>query len=152
MIVTDDSKLAKRAKHLSTTAKLPHPWTYVHDELGFNYRLPNINAALGCAQLEALPNTLARKPRLAEAYQAAFAAAPEVSFMCELQRTKVNYWLNAILVSEAGGHALRDSLLKKPMRRTIWCARPGRCCILWPHIARRRGWVISSLQKAWSVV
>ena len=64
VIVTDDEGLAKRAKHITTTAKVPHPYAYIHDEIGYNYRLPNINAALGCAQLEQLPKYLKLKRNL----------------------------------------------------------------------------------------
>ena len=72
-ILTNDEELGRRAKHITTTAKLPHKWAFVHDEVGFNYRLPNLNAALGCAQLEQLDGFLASKRRLAAAYQRAFA-------------------------------------------------------------------------------
>jgi perosamine synthetase len=126
MIVTNDPDLAKRAKHLSTTAKVPHPWLYVHDDVGFNYRLPNINAALGCAQLESLPDALVRKRRLAEAYAKSFAATPGVTFVREVQGTHANYWLNAILLDDvSGADAIRDSLLRdinaaNYMVRPVW--------------------------------
>ena len=73
MIVTDDEALARRAKHLTTTAKIPHPYEFVHDEVGYNYRLPNLNAALGCAQMERLPQMLAIKAEVAARYRAFFA-------------------------------------------------------------------------------
>ena len=73
-ILTNDAELARHAKHLTTTAKLPHAWEYRHDEVGYNYRLPNLNAALGCAQLEQLPPMLASKRKLFQHYQAAFAS------------------------------------------------------------------------------
>jgi perosamine synthetase len=95
-VITNDADLAKRAKHITTTAKVPHPWNYVHDEVGFNYRMPNINAALGCAQLEQLPNMLARKRVLAERYARAFAPLNDVQFIAEPQHGASNYWLNAI--------------------------------------------------------
>jgi perosamine synthetase len=72
MIITDDEQLARRAKHLTTTAKLPHPYAFVHDEVAYNYRLPNLNAALGCAQMERLPEFLQVKARVAERYGAFF--------------------------------------------------------------------------------
>ena len=75
-ILTNDEELGRRAKHITTTAKLPHKWAFVHDEVGFNYRLPNLNAALGCAQLEQLDGFLASKRRLAAAYQRTFAGVP----------------------------------------------------------------------------
>jgi perosamine synthetase len=109
-ILTNDEELGRRAKHITTTAKLPHKWAFVHDEVGFNYRLPNLNAALGCAQLEQLDGFLASKRRLAAAYQRAFAGVPGVQFSREPEGTTSNYWLNAILLDEA--HAdLRDEVL-----------------------------------------
>ena len=109
-ILTNDEELGRRAKHITTTAKLPHKWAFVHDEVGFNYRLPNLNAALGCAQLEQLDGFLASKRRLAAAYDRAFAGVPGVAFAREPEGTTSNYWLNAILLDEA--HAgLRDEVL-----------------------------------------
>lgn len=109
-ILTNDEELGRRAKHITTTAKLPHKWAFVHDEVGFNYRLPNLNAALGCAQLEQLDGFLKSKRRLAAAYQRAFAGVPGVQFSREPDGTTSNYWLNAILLDEA--HAdLRDEVL-----------------------------------------
>ena len=109
-ILTNDEELGRRAKHITTTAKLPHKWAFVHDEVGFNYRLPNLNAALGCAQLEQLDGFLASKRRLATAYQRAFAGGPGVQFSREPEGTTSNYWLNAILLDEAHA-ALRDEVL-----------------------------------------
>jgi perosamine synthetase len=109
-ILTNDEELGRRAKHITTTAKLPHKWAFVHDEVGFNYRLPNLNAALGCAQLEQLDGFLASKRRLAAAYQRAFAGVPGVEFSREPEGTTSNYWLNAVLLDEA--HAdMRDDVL-----------------------------------------
>lgn len=109
-ILTNDEELGRRAKHLTTTAKLPHKWAFVHDEIGFNYRLPNLNAALGCAQLEQLDGFLASKRRLAAAYERVFADVPGVSFSREPEGTTSNYWLNAILLDEAYADR-RDDLL-----------------------------------------
>lgn len=109
-ILTNDEELGRRAKHITTTAKLPHKWAFVHDEVGFNYRLPNLNAALGCAQLEQLDGFLVSKRRLAAAYQRAFAGVPGVQFSREPEGTTSNYWLNAILLDEAHA-AARDELL-----------------------------------------
>ncbi|WP_284264714.1 LegC family aminotransferase [Bradyrhizobium iriomotense] len=109
-ILTNDEELGRRAKHLTTTAKLPHKWAFVHDEVGFNYRLPNLNAALGCAQLEQLDGFLKNKRKLAAAYEHAFAHIPGVRFSREPADTTSNYWLNAILLDEA--HAdQRDDVL-----------------------------------------
>ena len=109
-ILTNDEELGRRAKHITTTAKLPHKWAFVHDEVGFNYRLPNLNAALGCAQLEQLPGFLEKKRRLAAAYDRAFASVPGVAFAREPEGTTSNYWLNAILLDEAHT-TLRDEVL-----------------------------------------
>ncbi|WP_247334314.1 LegC family aminotransferase [Bradyrhizobium sp. 159] len=109
-ILSNDEELGRRAKHLTTTAKLPHKWAFIHDEIGFNYRLPNLNAALGCAQLEQLDGFLASKRKLAAAYQRAFADVPGVRFSREPKGTTSNYWLNAILLDEAQA-GQRDDLL-----------------------------------------
>lgn len=92
-IITNDEELARRAKHLSTTARQPHGWEFVHDETGFNFRMPNLNAALGCAQLEQLTGFLKRKRRLAQAYQRAFANLCGVQFVEEPPHSQSNYWL-----------------------------------------------------------
>jgi perosamine synthetase len=97
-ILTDDSALAARCKHLSTTARVRHAWSFLHDEPGFNFRMPNVNAALGVAQLGRLPSALARKRRLTERYQAALAAIGGVSLFREPRGTHSNYWLQAILL------------------------------------------------------
>lgn len=97
-LLTNDSQLAAKAKHLTTTAKLPHAWEYVHDQIGYNYRLPNLNAALGCAQLEQLPAYLKSKRALAQRYNALFSEVPGVRFFEEQQWAQSNYWLNCILL------------------------------------------------------
>lgn len=109
-VLTNDPVLGRRAKHLTTTAKVPHRWNFVHDEVGYNYRLPNLNAALGCAQLERLPSMLERKRALAARYAAAFAAVDGVRFIEEPAGTQGNYWLNAIVL-DAAHEARRDDLL-----------------------------------------
>jgi perosamine synthetase len=100
-IATDDPALARQAKHLTTTAKLPHPWAFVHDQVGYNYRMPNLNAALGCAQLEQLPDFLAAKRVLAERYRRVLAGLPGLAFVAEPPFARSNYWLNALLLDEA---------------------------------------------------
>ena len=95
-ILTDDPVLAKRAKHLTTTAKISHRWEYFHDEIGYNYRLPNLNAALGCAQLEQLPALLDAKRRLFNLYAAAFAGVPHVRLVAEPEGCRSNYWLQTL--------------------------------------------------------
>ncbi len=109
-IVTNDEALARRAKHLTTTAKLPHKWAFVHDEVGWNYRLPNLNAALGLAQLERLGAFVAAKRRLAQRYFAIFDGMPGVRCVREPAGTESNYWLNAILLDDDTGSA-RDAVL-----------------------------------------
>lgn len=123
-ILTNDVELGKRIKHITTTAKLPHRWNFVHDEVGFNYRLPNLNAALGCAQLEQLPGFLRDKRRLFEQYQAAFANVPSVHVVAEPAGCISNYWLQTLLLDAA--HAdQRDAVLAATndaglMTRPIW--------------------------------
>jgi len=119
-VTTDDPALAQAARHLTTTAKLPHPWAFVHDRIGFNYRMPNLNAALGCAQLEQLDGFLAAKRRLAERYRRAFAAVAGVSFVAEPPSARSNYWLNALLLDDANASA-REALLER-------CNAVGLCC------------------------
>ena len=121
MIVTDDEAIAKRAKHLTTTAKIPHPYEFVHDEVGYNYRLPNLNAALGCAQMELLPRMLEIKAEVAARYRAFFAGTG-IRFVEPLPGTTANWWLNAIVLDS---EADRDALLeytnsREVMTRPIW--------------------------------
>ncbi|MBL78514.1 MAG: aminotransferase DegT [Nitrosomonadaceae bacterium] len=99
-IITNDSVLAKHAKHLTTTAKVPHRWDYVHDRTGYNYRLPNINAALGCAQLELLPSFLEEKRRLYECYQKAFAKISQLLIFSEPKDCRSNYWLQTLMLDD----------------------------------------------------
>lgn len=122
-ILTNDTTLAQRAKHLTTTAKLPHRWAYVHDAIGFNYRMPNINAALGCAQLEQLPQFLASKRRLYERYRAAFHTVPGVSVVSEPSGCISNYWLQTLLLDAAVAEQ-RDALLDETNAAGFMC-RPA---------------------------
>ncbi len=107
-ILTNDINIAKQAKHITTTAKLPHKWNFNHDQVGYNYRLPNINAALGCAQLEQLPTFLEKKRSLAEQYQRAFNLIKGITFFTEPEFAKSNYWLNVLLLDRENSH-YRDS-------------------------------------------
>jgi len=123
-ILTDDPVLARRAKHLTKTAKLPHRWAFEHDEVGYNYRLPNLNAALGCAQLEQLPELLAAKRRLFGRYRTAFAEVPGVRLMAEPEGCRSNYWLQTLLLDETMADQ-RDSVLVATndaglMTRPVW--------------------------------
>ena len=108
MIITNDEALADRAKHLTTTAKTPHRWEFNHDEIAYNYRMPNLNAALGCAQLEKLPEFIRRKRALAADYAAAFKEIEGVRFFVEPDFAQSNYWLNSLLLDDP---AMRDGLL-----------------------------------------
>ena len=97
MILTNDESHAARAKHLTTTAKQPHPWEFVHDEVGYNYRLPNINAAVGCAQMEYFSGVLENKRTTAQMYNRFFQDIG-IPFITEPAHARSNYWLNAIVV------------------------------------------------------
>lgn len=110
-ILTNDENLAKLAKHLTTQAKVPHRWEFNHDMVGYNYRLPNINAALGVAQLESLDKFIANKRALAEKYRIAFQNLEGVDFVVEPSNSKSNYWLNALLLS-ADNAKYRDEILE----------------------------------------
>ncbi|MDX8409985.1 MAG: LegC family aminotransferase [Mariprofundales bacterium] len=110
-ILTNDPELARHAKHLTTTAKLPHAWEYRHDEIAYNYRMPNLNAALGCAQLEQLPKMLAAKRELFRCYQAIFAPIKGLKLMAEPTQCQSNYWLQTLLL-DAEQTNKRDSILQ----------------------------------------
>lgn len=123
-LLFNDSELARHAKHLTTTAKLPHAWEYHHDEIGFNYRMPNINAALGCAQLESLPDFLREKRRLHEIYRGALGDIKGVTLMTEPSGCVSNYWLQTLLLSKELAEQ-RDTLLRATndaglMTRPAW--------------------------------
>ena len=120
-LVTNNIAFGQRGKHLSTTAKIPHPYEYFHDEIGYNYRMPNLNAALACAQLEQLDLFLKSKRELAVEYQA-FFAQKGIYFRTETPDTKANYWLMCV---ELENKLERESFLKftndsKVMTRPIW--------------------------------
>ncbi|MBA4804670.1 MAG: LegC family aminotransferase [Brevundimonas sp.] len=123
-ILTNDPELGRRAKHLTTTARVPHRWNFIHDEVGYNYRMPNLNAALGCAQLERLPDMLRRKRELARRYEVAFRGLPGVRFLTEPAGSISNYWLNTLIIDDLE-LAARDRLLEQLndagyMSRPIW--------------------------------
>ena len=123
-ILINDERLADHAKHLTTTAKKPHRWEYVHDEVGYNFRMPNLNAALGCAQLEQLPDFLASKRRLTEKYLQAFADLSQMRLMTEPAGCNSNYWLQTLILDEAIADQ-RDAILEATndvglMTRPAW--------------------------------
>ena len=110
VILTNDEAIGKRAKHITTTAKLAHKWEFEHDEIAWNYRMPNLNAALGMAQLDKYPRFLEQKRRLAGKYAEAFAGVEGLSFVVEPAGTTSNYWLCSIRLDEPS-MALRDELM-----------------------------------------
>ncbi len=121
-IITDDDELAKRAKHLSTQAKLPHKWDYVHDEIGYNYRMPNLNAALACAQLEKLEDFIENKRQLSDIYTSFFSSHKSIELQRETKDTKSNYWLHTLVFKDK---TIRDIFLEETnlngvMTRPIW--------------------------------
>ncbi|MFD0590671.1 LegC family aminotransferase [Paenibacillus sp. GCM10027627] len=123
-ILTSDKGLAAAAKHLTTTAKQQHRWAFHHDTVGYNYRMPNINAALGCAQLESLPDAIKRKRDLAERYSQIFSGVEGVKLFKEMPFAKSNYWLNALLLDTPDA-ALTERILEMTneqgiMTRPIW--------------------------------
>jgi len=120
-IITDSEILATKAKHITTTAKEPHKWEYSHDMIGYNYRMPNLNAALIVAQLEQLDRFLKSKRNLANQYKEFFNNS-DIEFVMELERSKSNYWLNAIILKN---RKQRDLFLEETnsegvMTRPIW--------------------------------
>ena len=117
-IITDDKKLAIRAKHITTTAKIPHLWDYQHDEIGFNYRMPNLNAALGSAQIEQLPDKLSSKRDLFLKYKKALAAIKGVTLVSEPENSKSNYWLQTIMLDDEVC-AYRDAILESTNKAGI---------------------------------
>jgi perosamine synthetase len=123
-ILTNDPELGKMAKHLTTTAKVPHAWEFIHDQVGYNYRMPNVNAALGYAQLEQLPRFIDSKRKLAERYLAAFESLEGIEAYREPVFARSNYWLNVLILKPE--HAdLRDPILEAThqngmMTRPVW--------------------------------
>ena len=121
MVLCRDAEQGARTKHITTTAKVPHPYEFYHDEPGFNYRLPNLNAALGCAQMESLPRFLEQKRQVAARY-ADFFHGSEYQFVEEPSYGRSNYWLNAVLCPDA---VRRDAFLQETnragvMTRPVW--------------------------------
>lgn len=120
-IVTNDLELGLKAKHLTTTAKIPHPYEYIHDDIGYNYRMPNLNAALACAQLEQLPKFIEKKRKLALEYNS-FFESKGIKFRTELPKTKANYWLMCIELENKQEKAsfLKETNKNGIMTRPIW--------------------------------
>ena len=122
-IVTNDDELANYAKHLSTTAKIPHKWEYDHDQIGFNYRLPNLNAALGCAQLEQLESVLVAKKRLHKRYEVLFNKYSDLELYSEPTYCESNHWLETLILSEELEEH-RDDILSA-LNRAGFACRPA---------------------------
>ncbi len=121
IIVTDDEKLGKMARHITTTAKIPHRWEFTHDQIGYNYRCPNLNAALACAQLEQLSWYLENKRKTALEYKEFFRNS-DIKFVTEPDDSVANYWLNAIILPNK---TERDRFLNETndsgiMTRPVW--------------------------------
>lgn len=121
MLLFKDEELAKQAKHLTTQAKVPHAWEFVHDHIGYNYRMPNINAALGCAQMEQLDAILADKRETAESYRRYFEDK-EIRFFSEPEGCRSNYWLNALVLPDKAAQVafLEQTNADGVMTRPIW--------------------------------
>ncbi len=122
MLLFNDEELAARCKHLTTQAKVAHRWEFVHDQVGYNYRMPNINAALGCAQLEQLPSFLQSKRQTAQMYRDFFEGHPTIRFMTEPVDSVSNYWLCAVLLPD---RAAQQRFLEQTnscgvMTRPVW--------------------------------
>ena len=117
-ILCNDDSIADLAKHITTTAKVPHAWEYYHDRVAYNFRLPNLNAALGCAQLEQLEQFLTAKRFLANKYRVAFSDVQQLRFFCEGTNIQSNYWLNAIILDYAN-KSVRDEILEELNRQQL---------------------------------
>lgn len=123
MLLFMDEELGKFAKHITTQAKVPHRWAFVHDHIGYNYRMPNINAALGCAQLECIDTFIENKRGTSQIYKDFFASEPHgIKFMKEPADTRSNYWLNAVLLpnKDAQQKFLEFTNDNGVMTRPVW--------------------------------
>lgn len=123
MLLFQDEELGKYAKHITTQAKVSHRWEFVHDHIGYNYRMPNINAALGCAQMENLEKYILNKRDTAERYRNFFSEVDGIDFFCEPENSRSNYWLNVILLKnkKAQQEFLQYTNDHGVMSRPVWC-------------------------------
>ena len=110
MIITNDDSIADYARHISNTAKQSHKWRYIHDQIGFNFRMPNINAALGCAQFEKLPEFIDSKRKLFLSYKSVFESIKEVKIFSEPKDCQSNYWLQTLILEEEHKNKLEGIL------------------------------------------
>lgn len=122
MMLFNDEKLGQYAKHITTQAKIPHRWEFRHDHIGYNYRMPNINAALGCAQLEHIEEYVLNKRETAKIYEEFFNNIPDIEFFTEPENTRSNYWLNAVILKDkdAQQQFLQYTNDNGIMTRPIW--------------------------------
>ena len=122
MMLFQDEELGTFAKHITTQAKIPHRWEFCHDHIGYNYRMPNINAALGCAQLENLDRYITSKREIAAEYEAFFKNVPDIEFFVDSSDTRSNYWLNAIILKDKKAQLdfLEQTNDNGVMTRPIW--------------------------------
>lgn len=146
-IVTNDEALANYAKHLTTTAKMPHSWEFMHDEIGYNYRMPNLNAALGCAQLEKLPVFMKQKRQLTSQYEKWLSNLDGVRLIKEPVNTQSNYWLETILLNDS---YQRDEVLdflntQGVMSRPIWM--PMHELVMYQGCPKMDLWVTEQLKQ-----
>lgn len=122
MMLFNDEELGAFAKHITTQAKIPHRWEFRHDHIGYNYRMPNINAALGCAQLEHIEEYVANKRKTAKAYEEFFKAISDIEFFVEPENTRSNYWLNSVILKDRDAQQsfLQYTNDNGVMTRPIW--------------------------------
>lgn len=146
-ILTNNFELARRAKHLTTTAKMSHDWEFRHDEIGYNYRMPNINAALGCAQLERLPSKLVAKRDLFDRYKRSFADVRGVHLIAEPENCESNYWLQTLLLDE--DQSQKRELVLKTTNSAGFMTRPA--WVLLNELAPYKNSPCSNLETAQSL-
>lgn len=122
MLLFNDEELGAYAKHITTQAKIPHRWEFRHDHIGFNYRMPNINAALGCAQLENIEKYIASKRKVAAEYEEYFKHEPDIDFFVDSSNTRSNYWLNVVILKNKAAQLefLQQTNDNGVMTRPIW--------------------------------
>lgn len=146
-IVTNNEGLAKLAKHITTTAKIPHRWEYVHDQVGYNYRMPNLNAALACAQLEQLDVYIENKRETAKLYQDFFNGIQNIECIKEIENANANYWLNAIRFDheEEKLAFLEQSNDNGVMTRPVWRLMNG--LSMFKHCPKGNLSIAESLEK-----
>lgn len=122
MMLFKDEEFGAYAKHITTQAKIPHRWEFRHDHIGYNYRMPNINAALGCAQLENIETYVASKRKVAAEYEEYFKSVPDIDFFVDSPDTRSNYWLNVVILKdkETQLEFLQQTNDNGVMTRPIW--------------------------------